>query len=942
MRFFHILFLVVFASAVYAAGGQQYYEQGTEAFKSGNYKNAELLFRKTIDADDEYLDRSWFFLSQSLYHQKRYKDALFEYNRFLLNCRTPGLAADSRFWIGECYNALNDFAKAIEEYKRFISVKNDKDDPYISVAGERIGDIYFRQKRYDEAVIEWRASIDTVQKNNERKNILNIKIAKALFESGKLDDAEVILNQTSLDKNISIQSESYLYLGRINQVRGKQRIAIRFYSRIHDTLKGTFPFYHALYFSSLSYLELNDKENAKTSLQTFISVGSDSPFFLNAKYQYALMTQAQNPAESASTYDEIIKTTDNKELKILSAIEMARIYISQGKPEIAIPILEKISASDETDKSKDISYDLGNAYLTVNNLNGAERIFSDMLKKYSFDPDADRIQFLLAVVQLKKGNSKLASEGFQKIRDINPFSKFLNESKYYLASAQYDQGSYKTAVKFCEEYLSTPIPEKRFEANVIILRSNIKLNESKNAEKNALNIIHKFSDKLGVERIILEFCKYEVNSGKENKQAESFIQKSFPDSDSLAELYSFKGNYYFEKNDWSKADIYYSSYLKMRGNDSNSSLFLRKILCLYYSENYKEVVSFLNGEKMTNYNKEIIQQIVMILARSYYHTGQFEKSYETFSALKGMKFDDQDSFMFFDSALKNDYLVQAKDIASKLADKKDYFYRIQYAYGIYYRDIYKYNISRTYFSQVIDNNPESPITELAVLELAGLDYREGKFDDLISRLKIVKSKNNDSKKNFLLVSAYIRMGKTPEAAEIFKKSSETILVNEEGRSAVKDLIAQLEDTGDIKELMAVGKILSAKYPSDGDFINYYAGNYYFKNRTYDQSLKYFLKIPSSNQEYRTEVYYKIGMMYELNLKNVRTASVYFMQVVESKTYDEFVALSKIEMAVIYYERGQKDASKKQLEDIISRKENVGAMLKAQNLMIHYGFDKERK
>jgi tetratricopeptide (TPR) repeat protein len=942
MRVLLSLFFIVTAAAVFASAGQQYYEQGTEAFKSGNFKNAELLFRKTIDADDEYLDRAWFYLSQSLYHQKRYKDALFEYNRFLLNCRTPGLAADSRFWIAECYNALNDYTKSIEEYKRFISEKNDKDDPYISAAGERIGDIYFRQRRFDEAVIEWKTALDAVQKNNDMRNSLNIKIAKAYFESGKLDDSEAILNQTSLDKNPGVQSESFLYLGRINQARVKHRIAIRFFSRIADTLRSVTPYSNALYFSALSYIELNEKENAKTALQTFISVASDSPFFLNAKYQYALLTQSQNPSDSVRTYDEIIKTTDDKELKILAAIEMARIYLSQGKAELAIPILEKISASDESDKSKQVSYDLGSAYLSVNNLNDAERIFTDMLRKYSFDQDADRIQFLLAVVQLKKGNSKLASDGFQKIRDINPFSKYINESKFYLASAQFDQGAFKNAIKYCEEYISTPNPEKRFDANVLILRSDIRLNDAKNAERNAIVLMKKFSDRLGIERIILEYCKYEITSGRENKQAESFILKSFPDSDSLAELYSFKGNYYFEKSEWLKADAQYTAFLKIRGNDANPNIFLRKVLCLYYQENYAGVIAFLNGEKITNYNKDIIQQIVLILARSYSMTGQYEKTYESFSALKGVKLDDQDNFMYFESALKNDYLVQAKSITAKLEGKKDYLSRINFVYGVYYRDIYKYDVSRAYFTQIVDGNSEPGISELAVLELAGLDYREGKFDDLIGKMKLVHSRSNEPKKNFLLVSTYIRLGKTAEAADILKKNGDMILSKEEGRSVARDLVAQLEDEGDIKELLAVGKILSSKYPAESDYINYYAGNYYFKTRVYDQALKFFLKIPSSNREYRTEVYYKIGLIYELNLKNVRTASVYFLQVLDSKDYDEFVALSKLEMAVIYFERGQKEASKKQLEDILSRKENIGAKLKAQNLQNYYGFEKEKK
>ena len=32
------------------------YNQGLEAFKTGNYSSAELLFRKTLENDDDYRD----------------------------------------------------------------------------------------------------------------------------------------------------------------------------------------------------------------------------------------------------------------------------------------------------------------------------------------------------------------------------------------------------------------------------------------------------------------------------------------------------------------------------------------------------------------------------------------------------------------------------------------------------------------------------------------------------------------------------------------------------------------------------------------------------------------------------------------------------------------------------------------------------------------------
>jgi TolA-binding protein len=54
-----------------------------EAFKSGNYRSSELLLRKITDNGvSEYKDRAWFYLALSIYNQKKYESAVFEFNRF--------------------------------------------------------------------------------------------------------------------------------------------------------------------------------------------------------------------------------------------------------------------------------------------------------------------------------------------------------------------------------------------------------------------------------------------------------------------------------------------------------------------------------------------------------------------------------------------------------------------------------------------------------------------------------------------------------------------------------------------------------------------------------------------------------------------------------------------------------------------------------------------
>jgi TolA-binding protein len=155
-----IISILVMLSSGHAKGNStDLFEQAMEAFKSGNYGNAQLIFRKVIDNDDLYRDRSWFHLSLSIFYQKKYDSAIFEFNRFLLNCSTANLCSESRFWIAESHYNLKDYLKAIEEYKKFISQKSN--DQLILTAIDRIGDIYFIQGRYDEAVIEWKKTVST-------------------------------------------------------------------------------------------------------------------------------------------------------------------------------------------------------------------------------------------------------------------------------------------------------------------------------------------------------------------------------------------------------------------------------------------------------------------------------------------------------------------------------------------------------------------------------------------------------------------------------------------------------------------------------------------------------------------------------------------------------------------------------------------------------------
>jgi len=140
-----LLFLVYAPLTNAAMDARSLYDQGMEAFKTGNYGSAELLFRKIVDSgDDEYLDRAWFQLARSIFNKGKYELALFEFKNFLNRCKTNNLSAESRYWMGESYYNLSDYPNAIEEFRRYITVAGETD--LAQNAHDRIGTIYLAQK----------------------------------------------------------------------------------------------------------------------------------------------------------------------------------------------------------------------------------------------------------------------------------------------------------------------------------------------------------------------------------------------------------------------------------------------------------------------------------------------------------------------------------------------------------------------------------------------------------------------------------------------------------------------------------------------------------------------------------------------------------------------------------------------------------------------------
>jgi tetratricopeptide (TPR) repeat protein len=395
------------------------FNQGLEAFKSSNYSSAELLFRKTLENNDDYRDKAWFYLARTVFQQGKYKSAIFEFNSFLTKCRTENLRIESRFWMAESYYYLNDSLKAIEEYNRFLE-KSD-DTALIMTAHDRIATIYFNQQRYEEAVIEWEQSIKNSTDMDQNAQIV-IKIGRALFKNGNYEKSlDRLLPLLSARINSRNKAEIRLLVGRLYQLQEEHKKAMIALNAIPKELTESYPFYDVYYFRALSYISLDRISSARSELELFQIIGKKSEFYTAGMFELgSIILAGSKPDSGIEILHEIWESSGDSNLAVRSAILIAEYYIDND-PDKAINYIEKYMTSPDDEQNKRILLMLVRAYIKTDRYDKAETTIGIFSDKYPYDENIDEINFSKGIVLLQRGELDTSLEIFNKIKKIIHF-----------------------------------------------------------------------------------------------------------------------------------------------------------------------------------------------------------------------------------------------------------------------------------------------------------------------------------------------------------------------------------------------------------------------------------------------------------------------------------------------------------------------------------------
>ncbi len=923
------------------------YQQGMSAFSSGNYGSSELLFKKVIDSGNSDLaDTASFYLCRSIFEQKKYKSALYEFSSFLSRCKTSDLCIESRYWIGESFFLTGEYVKAIEEYKRYII--QSKDGILVAPSYDRIGEIYYKQKRYDEAVIEWESSISKSPEAAAKKKNLerSLKIGEAHFKNNQYEKsiAKLIPIATYFEDN-RLSSSAKLILGQIYQNQGNHQNALDYFNSIPDSLMKENPFSEAQYYKAVSFSAAGRYQTAKTNLEFFVLIGKNSPKYSSALLELGKIDLELGDEKNGIKFlEEAIKVSASTEIKSKASKLLGKFYLSTGS-NLASGYLKDALMTTDRDEKKESSIMLARAYIIEEKFSDAEIILNNYTGEFQYDKKLDEINFLKSRVLLEKGETDLALKLINSIQNENPFSKYINESNYYVALANFKNRKYKEAVSIIKKYIASGKAENDYSAQILLFESSMKLNDMKEALSAVTAITNKHIKMVNADSTIYKYAMKLHETGKE-KEAQFYfnlITAKFPDSETTQKILLKLADDYFTDKDYSKASDYFIRYLSIGSKKNKGEAFFNLMISLYNLKKYDQLISTVKSDKLPSLDEIQWKEILLLLSRSYFYTGRLEDVYTQMYNFSIKELEKSDILIFVKSAFFIGDTESAFN-ASKYLEKDNNFYpEFLYSASRYYFNIKKIEDASFYINKSISLYPDNPVYEASLLLLAEIYFSGMKYIETINLLNRVTSKEFSDKKNSMLVLCYFKSGQSEKVAQLSLEHKDSISKNELSEKIYR---SNLEYYYNKKDLMFFNRFsnLLSKYKTSEDFILYYTGRYYLDTGNYENSYSYYLKLSLVKSEYLDETLFNLGELSLSIFQNKERAVQYYKRLSDMafkkesgiKNDQNFYRLkAKIMLAIIYSEINKPAESVQELKDLISFKDSGVFKHQAQNLLEYY-------
>ncbi len=412
----------------------EYYLTGFEFFSLKRYDIAEEEFKKVLSIDPQH-EKAAFFLAETYYNLKKYRNAITYYTKVIDIRNSQGYYDKALYGRAWSYFFLKKYKKEIRDLLTLISLF--KDSPVLDTAYYKLGEAYYLTGDYISAIKYLKSFID--QKNSQyRKDALYIVIA-SYIKTKDLKKAKEYL-----DSALSLYPDDKKFL-ELKTVLRDYAFNNKDYEVLLSELSGRSDEV-SIYEKIIALLELGRIDSAEFELSRFMRRYPESKYL---KDIYLAFLNIYIKEKNNKKAVEILTYAIDKGVTLFPS--MGRIYFARGKLyydlkdyKDAIPDFEKAIEKDVENLSE-AYYFLAISYMETGQKDKALSIFQELGDRFK-DRYACLGSYYIAGEYYRKENLDDAFKYYKKITLTCKKFDYLDKVHFYLGMIHYQKSNFNSAI----------------------------------------------------------------------------------------------------------------------------------------------------------------------------------------------------------------------------------------------------------------------------------------------------------------------------------------------------------------------------------------------------------------------------------------------------------------------------------------------------------------
>ena len=429
------------------------YLKATELFNKEDYAQAVQYFEKSLEypIDPEYLVEASYWCGESYSIGRRFEQAIPPYDRALgQSSSKPEMVADIRYGLGYAHYNLQQYDKALLNFKDFVN-RSSASDPNYADGVIRLADCYYVSKSYAEALSFYRKA---VQLNSSDGDYANLQSGIILAIQNKYSEAAKEFESVYKNTSSRYADDALFQRAQLDFEQSNYARAVNLYSNLINSSKSSRLLPYAYTRRAASYYNLKKFDQTAND---YITVLEKFPAHPVVQDLLVPLQESLNLANRSSEFDGYLAqfklaNPDAKGIEVVEFESAKNLYFIQNYTKAIDNFSRFVVSYPESPKISEAKYYEGESYFRLNDYVKALELLQQISDDMSFAM-VNKVMARIGELEFKQGHYEKAVPAFQKLSTTASNKKEQYTSWNGLMEAYYLLAQYDSADTYAKKIL---------------------------------------------------------------------------------------------------------------------------------------------------------------------------------------------------------------------------------------------------------------------------------------------------------------------------------------------------------------------------------------------------------------------------------------------------------------------------------------------------------